>query len=334
VRKCLLRSEKVCKYFQGRNSRGFRRVVETVKAVDEIDLELRSGETVALVGESGSGKTTLGKTLIGILEATKGDVWFRDEKITHIKGAAWRKLRQEMQMVFQDPTSSLNPHKTIASIASLPLKIHTDLSNAARRKKVLELLDVVNLSEEYMPRYPSALSGGQKQRVGIARALILHPKLLVLDEPTAALDVSVQATILSLLAQVKSALELSYLFISHDLSLIRNIADRAMVMYLGKAMEAAAVERLFANPMHPYTKALLSSIPVVTEEEEKLVPMEITLKGDIPSPANAPAGCVFSTRCPERIDGCERIRPAMIQVENEHFVRCVKVNHEGGSRYE
>lgn len=322
----LVQTRGLCKYFKISERSGLKRKVSIVKAVDEIDLKLSIGDTLALVGESGSGKTTLGKTIIRLLEPTKGEIWFEEKNISHISGSDWRKLREDMQMVFQDPTSSLNPRKTILDIVSLPLKIHSNSSKTERKRQVIELLDIVDIPEEYLTKYPSALSGGQKQRVGIARALILYPKLVVLDEPTSSLDVSVQAKVLSLLDRIKRQFDLTYLYISHDLSVVRNIADEIIVMYLGKEMEMANTSELFNNPTHPYTRALLSSIPVISETEKDLIPLEITLKGDIPSPTNPPVGCVFSTRCQDKTKECDKIEPSVTKFREGHFVKCIRVN--------
>jgi oligopeptide/dipeptide ABC transporter ATP-binding protein len=250
-------------------------------------------------------------------------VWFEGREITSLEGPDLKALRREVQMVFQDPGSSLNPRHRIDDIIALPLKIHQDLSRGERRERVKELLHLVQLPPELMPRYPHALSGGQKQRVGIARALALHPKLVILDEPTSALDVSVQAKILHLLKELQGRLGLTYLLITHNLSIVKNFSDKIIVMYLGQIVEMTRTERLFADPLHPYTQALLSATPVITEEERKHIPAEITLEGEIPSPVNVPRTCAFYSRCPEKKPSCgETPNPGLKEVKNEHWVRC------------
>jgi oligopeptide/dipeptide ABC transporter ATP-binding protein len=294
-----------------------------VKAVNDISIGLEDGENYAIVGESGSGKTTLGYVLARIFEPTSGKIWFDRRDITHIKGRELRGLRRTVQMVLQDPGTSLNPRQSIESILSLPLKIHSSLDTEGMKKRVAELLEAVHLPVELTLWNPGALSGGQKQRVSLARALALNPKLLILDEPTSALDVSVQAKILHLLAELKEKLRLTYIFITHDLSVVKNIADRIAVMYLGRIVELAHTSVIFERPMHPYTKALLSAIPVVTEEERRILPEEIILEGEIPSPENPPETCAFFSRCPEKQEICERsVHPDLIEVEKDHFVRC------------
>jgi oligopeptide/dipeptide ABC transporter ATP-binding protein len=321
----LLRTRDLCKFFFSRSWRlpSLKPRVITVRAVDKCSVELNQGDILAVVGESGSGKTTLGLSIARIINPTGGLVWFNGREITGIEGPALKALRREIQMVFQDPGSSLNPRHRIDDIIALPLKIHQDLSRAARRERVKELLHLVQLPAELMPRYPHALSGGQKQRVGIARALALNPKLVILDEPTSALDVSVQAKILHLLKELQNRLGLTYLLITHNLSIVKNFSDKIMVMYLGRIVEMAPTERLFANPLHPYTRALLSATPVITEEERKQIPAEITLEGEIPSPVNVPRICAFHSRCQEREPSCgETDNPELEEVESGHWVRC------------
>jgi oligopeptide/dipeptide ABC transporter ATP-binding protein len=325
----LLRAQGLCKYFY--KDRGWlqRKPSKVIQAVHQVDLEVRRGETLALVGESGSGKTTLGKTLIRIYTPTQGAIWFEGHDISRVNGRSLRSLRRHMQMVFQDPASSLNPRRTVFDTIALPLKIHTDLSRAQIRQRVKELLEAVDLPEEFLYRYPHALSGGQQQRVGIARALASYPKLVVLDEPTSALDVSVQAKILELLLELKQRFQLTYLYISHDLSVVRNIADRTVVMYLGRIMEMAPTDALFRHPLHPYTRALLSAIPVLSPKEQELIPEEITLEGEVPSPINVPPSCVFLSRCPKRISRCHKEDPPLMQVEKGHYVRCYLYQDQG-----
>ncbi len=296
-----------------------------IKAVDEVDFSLEEGKTLAIVGESGSGKTTLGKTILKIYEPTSGKIYFQGKDITRYSKREMKKLRAKLQMVFQDPTSSLNPRKTIGDIISLPLRIHTNMAKTEIKERVIWLLEQVDLSSRFYSRYPNALSGGQKQRVGIARALALNPKLIVLDEPTASLDVSVQAKILSLLEELKDKFKLSYIYITHDLGVVRNIADFTIVMYLGRVMEYAPTEEIFNNPLHPYTVALLSSIPTITEEEKNVIPYEVTLSGDIPSLTEIPPYCRFYSRCYKRKDRCMEAEPILREVLKGHWVRCIEV---------
>jgi len=298
-----------------------RRVGE-VKAVDDVSFEILEGQTFALVGESGSGKTTVGKTLIRLIRPTAGSILFGTTDLARLREGELKSWRRQMQIVFQDPSSSLNPRRRICDIISTPLEVHGIGTKPERMHQVRELLNMVELPERYFYSYPHALSGGQKQRVAIARALALRPRFVVLDEPTSALDVSVQAKILELLARLQQELNLTYLLITHDLSVVKNFSDHVAVMYLGKFMETAPTQELFANPLHPYTRALLSAIPVVTEEELKLIPQRITLEGEIPSPANAPTGCVFHTRCYARMTKCASEPPPLIQISDHHQVRC------------
>ena len=317
----LMKIKGLCKYFS-RNYGFLQKKQIILKAVDQIDLEVRHGETLALVGESGSVKTTLGKTMIGIYAPTKGEIWFEGEEILSKDGIKARKFDSYFQMVFQDPGSALNPRMTVLNIIGLPLKIYRNFSRRERQNKVRELLEMVELPEEFIYRYPYALSGGQKQRVGIARALASIPKLIVLDEPTAALDVSVQAKILTLLQRLREQWELTYIYISHDLSVVRNISDRVVVMYLGQIMETCPTDEIFKSPCHPYTKALLSAIPVIFDKERELIPGEITLEGEIPSALDVPSGCRFASRCQEKMDMCEREAPSLVEVRSGHYVRC------------
>jgi len=321
LNRALIRTEGLCKYFF-RSSGLLQRREIVIRAADAVDVTARTGETLALVGESGSGKTTLGKTMIRIYKPTKGKIWFNKEDISSIVGAKLKKHRQYMQMVFQDPTSALNPRKTVVDIVGLPLKIHQSSSRTACRARVRELLEMVELPADFLYRYPHALSGGQKQRVGVARALALNPLLIVLDEPTSALDVSVQAKLLALLEQLRGQFKLTYIYISHDLGVVRNISDRTVVMYLGQIMEAAPTAELFKQPLHPYTKALLSAIPIISDEEQDIIPEEITLKGEIPSPLDVPSGCRFISRCQEKTSICKSKEPRLIEIDNDHYVKC------------
>ncbi|MFC5591528.1 ABC transporter ATP-binding protein [Sporosarcina soli] len=288
----------------------FKKKVGDVKAVDDISLVLERGTTLAIVGESGSGKTTFAKTIMRFYAPTEGTINFDERDITAIDQKELKILRQQMQMVHQDPSTSLNPRKKIRDILEAPLLIHKIGNKQQREARIRELINLVELPEEFLDRNPHSLSGGQKQRIGIARALALNPKLVVLDEPTSALDVSVQAKIITLLRDLQKKLNLTYIFITHDLSLVRNFADQVAVMYLGSVVEYSDVETLYNHPLNPYTQSLLSSIPVVNENESKRLPNKIPLDGEIPSPTNMPEGCKFHTRCPYATEECKQ-RPEL-----------------------
>jgi peptide/nickel transport system ATP-binding protein len=319
----LLEAHALVKYFPV-TSGWLRRKVGDVKAVDGVSLTLGKGSTLALVGETGSGKTTLGRLLMRLLTVTSGQIVFEGRDITDLDEQALRSVRRQMQMVFQNPASSLNPRRRVKEIIEEPLVIHGIGTPVARLRQVRELLERVELPpHDFLFRYPHALSGGQRQRVAIARALALHPKLIVLDEPTSALDVSVQAKIIALLRRLQRELQLTFVFISHDLSLVRNVAESIAVMYLGKIVEAAPTESLFTSPSHPYTRALLSAIPTISDEEAALIPEKIVLRGEIPSPSRVPSGCAFHPRCYARIDGCDRITPELIALGGRHAARCI-----------
>ena len=293
-----------------------------VKAIDGVDLVLNQGETLGLVGESGSGKSTTAYSVIGMHDITSGSVSFKGKDISMPLKKRPLSIKREMQIVFQDPGTSLNPQRTVYKILELPLKIHNICPPKDYMKYVARLLDLVELPYEYMFKYPGTLGGGERQMVAIARALATNPSLIVLDEPTSALDVSVQAKIINMLIKLQKDMDLSYLFITHDLSLMRNVADRVAIMYLGKIAEIAPTESFFSNPQHPYTKMLLSSIPVVSEEEEAFKPKRIQSRGEIPSPVNVPEGCSFNTRCPLAFDKCYSEDPKMVNYEEGHEVRC------------
>ncbi|MCP4421073.1 MAG: dipeptide ABC transporter ATP-binding protein [Chloroflexi bacterium] len=299
----------------------FRRQVGSVKAVDGISFEIYRGETLGLVGESGCGKSTAGRVILQLYEATEGEVIFKGQDITQIKGEQLRKLRPRMQMIFQDPHASLNPRMTVGSIVSEPLREHGVVRGAAMRKRVEELLTLVGLNAAHANRYPHEFSGGQRQRIGVARALALNPEFIVADEPIAALDVSIQAQVVNLMRELQKELDLTYLFISHDLSMVRHIADRVVVMYLGKAMELAESEEMYNNPLHPYTKALLSAVPIPDPSLEE-TRNRVILEGDVPSPENPPKGCPFNTRCPFVQDKCYVDQPEWQELRPQHWVAC------------
>jgi len=295
----------------------------TVKAVDGIDFSVESGATLGLVGESGSGKTTTAQCIIGIYPPTAGRIAFRGQDISRRFEARSRELKRSIRIVFQDPGSSLNPKRSIKQILSVPLAVHRQGSAKERLTLVRELLEMVELPpDEYMYKYPSGIGGGEKQMVAIARALATDPALVLLDEPTSALDVSVQGKIINLLIRLRRELGLTYLFITHDLSLMRNVASEVAIMYLGRLCEIAPTVEFFQNPAHPYTRMLLSSIPVVSVEEKALKPSKITSRGEIPSPVNVPPGCGFHSRCPEHSEHCSRIDPQMVEIGPAHVVRC------------
>jgi len=295
-------------------------VIAWVKAVDDVSFDIYEGETLGLVGESGSGKTTAGKTILQLYRPTDGEVYFEGKLINNLKGEELRKLRRNMQIIFQDPYGSLNPRMPISEIIGEPLVVHRLIKNRNEMlDRVVEVMELVGLRPEYLNRYPHEFSGGQRQRIGIARAIILNPKFVVCDEPVSALDVSIQSQVINLLNDLQEKLKLTYLFIAHDLAVIRHMCDRVVVMYLGKVMEIAENQELFENPLHPYTQALLSAVPVPDPEVKK---ERIILKGDIPSPINPPSGCVFHTRCPVAMPICKEVKPELREVKPGHFVAC------------
>jgi len=297
----------------------FSRVSAIVKAVDGVDLAIGRGTTMGLVGESGCGKTTLGRILIRLEAPTEGNIYFDGQEISSSKKNEIRSLRREMQIVFQDPYSSLDPRKTVESLVGEPLIIHRVGNKDERREKILQLMQDVGLRPENLKRFPHEFSGGQRQRIGIARALSLNPKFIICDEPVSALDVSVQAQVINLLQAIQKKFNLSYLFISHDLSVVAHISDRVAVMYLGQIVEIADRDILFNRPLHPYTQALLAASP---SPSRKTMKKRIILKGDVPSPINPPQGCRFHTRCPEAKSSCRIEQPDLVSVEENHQVRC------------
>lgn len=293
-----------------------------VKAVDGISFSVKYGETFGLVGESGSGKSTTAYTVMGIYAPTDGEINYEGVDIsTGIKKRP-KSLKKKIQIVFQDPGSSLNPKRTVKQILELPMRVHGIVGRKESTERVLELLRLVELPDEFLDRYPRELGGGEKQIVAIARALATNPTFITLDEPTSALDVSMQAKIINMLIRFQKDLDLSYLFITHNLILMRNVATRIAIMYLGKIFEVASASEFFRNPLHPYTRMLLSSIPVVTKDEEELKPKKITSIGEIPSPVDIPPGCSFHPRCPDRMEICSKEDPVIVETEEGHTVKC------------
>ncbi|GIN88357.1 ABC transporter ATP-binding protein [Heyndrickxia sporothermodurans] len=297
----------------------FGKKIGGVQAVDDVSFEIQRGETLGLVGESGCGKSTTGRMLLRLLEPSEGKIFFDGKDITNLSKQGLRKIRGQMQMIFQDPYASLNPRHTIERILEEPLIVHGVKDKEARKKKVLQLLETVGLNSYHTNRYPHQFSGGQRQRIGIARALSLNPKLIIADEPVSALDVSIQAQVLNLMKDLQKKFELTYLFIAHDLGVVRHISDRVGVMYLGRLVELANSEELYLNPKHPYTQALLSAVPIADVDYKK---ERIVLQGDVPSPANPPKGCSFHTRCPLAIEKCSIERPIFKEVEPGHYAAC------------
>lgn len=293
---------------------------KAVKAVDDVSFTLYKNETLSLVGESGCGKSTTGRSIICLTDPTEGQVFFEGNDIVKTKGKERRMLTKDLQMIFQDPYSSLNPRKTIGAILEEPLVIHRlCASKEERMQKALEMLEKVGMRRDHYYRYPHEFSGGQRQRIGIARALILKPKIIVCDEPVSALDVSIQSQVLNLLSDIKKEMDITYLFISHNMSVVRYISDRVGVMYLGHLVELAPTEELYKNLLHPYTKALLSAVPEANPHVKR---EQILLEGDIPSPLNPPSGCIFHNRCPYAKAVCEDAMPVLQEVSPGHFVAC------------
>jgi oligopeptide transport system ATP-binding protein len=318
----LLRVDDLQVYFPVKEGTIFPRHVGDVKAVDGISFTIRRGETLGLVGESGCGKSTTGRSILQLIRPTGGTVKLEGVELTELRGQPLRRMRQNMQMIFQDPYSSLSPRMTVDELLREPLEVHHLCnSEGARRDRVAELMSAVGLDPLFVSRYPAEFSGGQRQRIGIARALAVNPKFIVCDEPIAALDVSIQAQIVNLLQNLQSEYGFTYLFIAHDLSMVRHISDQMAVMYLGKIVELSECDQLYDNPLHPYTQALLDAVPVPDPVEEARRP-DITLKGEVPSPLNAPKGCNFCTRCPHVMDICREVEPPLLEHAPGHWAAC------------
>jgi len=314
----LLEVENLKKYFPVKKGL-LSRTVGEVRAVDGVSFTINRGETLGLVGESGCGKTTVGRTILRLIEPTAGRVSFNGENLLELKGAELRNMRASLQIIFQDPFSSLDPRMNVGQIIAEPIRNHTKASKAEIRQRVASLMERVGLHPEQIGRYPHEFSGGQRQRIGIARALALNPLAIICDEPVSALDVSIQAQVINLLARLQEEMHLSYLFIAHDLSVVEHISDRVAVMYLGRIVELATDKALYQNPLHPYSQALLAAVPVPDPEISR---KKILLEGDVPSPLNPPTGCTFHTRCPECMDICSREIPIFKNMGSEHWVAC------------
>lgn len=299
-----------------------KKKVADVKAVDDVSFYVKKGETLGLVGESGCGKTTTGRAILQLYKPTAGSVQFEGKELTTLKSSQLRSLRRDMQLIFQDPYASLDPRMTCGDIIGEPLLVH-NLAKGNYKEQVADLLSMVELEPRMSIRYPHEFSGGQRQRIGIARALAVRPKLIVCDEPVSALDVSIQAQVISLLMKLREELDLTYLFIAHDLSVVRHISDRVAVMYLGKIMEITHSDELYDNPLHPYTQALLSAVPIPNPDVDRKR-KRILLSGDVPSPINPPAGCHFNPRCSEAKDECRQTTPELKDIGGEHWVACHK----------
>jgi oligopeptide transport system ATP-binding protein len=317
----LLAAELVRKYFPVKKGIVFQREVARVHAVDDVSFEIRRGETLGLVGESGCGKSTLARCAVRLYDLTDGRVSFEGRDISRLSRRELRPLRRELQMVFQDPYASLNPRKRVGQIIGTPIKLHGKGDGKAVRRRVQELLSLVGLSPEHANRYPHEFSGGQRQRIGVARALALNPKLIVADEPVSALDVSIQAQVLNLFHDLQDELGLTYMFIAHDLGVVRHVSDRIAVMYLGKIVEVSPAEELYTRPIHPYTEALLSAVPI-PDPDRSAQRERIVLQGDVPSPISPPSGCRFHPRCRYATEICARIEPPLVSYGSGHLAAC------------
>jgi oligopeptide transport system ATP-binding protein len=317
----LLEVTDLVKHFPIRSGILFDRDVGAVKAVDGVSFDVKEGETLGLVGESGCGKSTLCRTILHLIEPTSGTVRFDDDEISSLSRRQLRPLRSKMQMIFQDPYASLNPRKRIAQIIGEPIKLHGQASGEEVRRRVRELLETVGLHPEHYNRFPHEFSGGQRQRIGIARALALQPKLIIADEPVSALDVSIQAQIINLLEDLQNEFALTYVFVAHDLGVVRHVSDRIAVMYLGKIVEMGPAEEVYNHPIHPYTVSLLSAVPI-PDPRENAAREQIVLEGDVPSPANPPSACRFHTRCPRATEICSDVEPPLIDYGGGHWAAC------------
>ena len=317
----VLKIEGLQKHFATTTGGAFSKVKGTVKAVDGVDLEIYPGQTVGLVGESGCGKTTAGRTILKLYEPTGGKIYFEGQDITSLTPKQMKPLRSKMQMIFQDPFASLNPRHTVGTLIGATFEVQGITPEGGIEKEVRRLMERVGLNPEHINRYPHEFSGGQRQRIGVARAIALKPKLIVADEPVSALDVSIQAQVVNLLEDLQDEFQMAYIFVAHDLSVVQHISDRVIVMYLGKVMEEADKTDLFTHPRHPYTKALLSAVPVPDpikgRSRERII-----LQGDLPSPVNPPSGCVFNTRCWKATDKCRSEVPQLLQIGNNHRLAC------------
>ena len=321
----ILQVQNLVKHFPILGGSVFARSIGAVRAVDDVSFSVHQGETFGLVGESGCGKTTMGRCILQLERPTAGQVIFAGQELTGLPEARLRVIRRQMQVIFQDPYSSLNPRMTVGQMLAEPLQVHGIVpSRVERRQRVAELLSEVGLPSALSERYPHELSGGQRQRVGIARALAMQPSFIVCDEPVSALDVSIQAQIMNLLDDLQERYGITYLFVAHDLSVVRHISDRVAVMYLGKLVELADWQLLYEDPLHPYTKALLAAVPIPDPEVEAHRE-RIILRGEVPSPSNPPAGCVFHPRCPLAIAECKRVVPEFREVKPGHWAACIRV---------